>query len=117
MFQLTFNGISVLRATVVGYQKFGRAALPHRAPGHFGPKPFRPGTPQPKSFVFTRASRAGLHSLAIISTLALVSKSKGLSANTTIKREGYTLKDCEGILKLKGMQGSTTIKQTARKYN
>ena len=27
LFQLTFNGISVLLATVVGYQKFDRAAL------------------------------------------------------------------------------------------
>ena len=61
--------------------------------------------------------QAGLHSLAIILTLALVSKSKVLSASTTIKRECYTLKDLEGLSKLKGIQGSTTIKQTARKYN
>ena len=92
---------------------------PHcTVPGHFGPKPFRPGTPQPKSFVFFYgAPRAGLHSLAIILTLALVSKSKGLTASITIKRECFILKDCEGISKLKGMPGSTTIKQTARKYN
>ena len=31
-----------------GYESFDRAALP----GLFGLKPHRPGTPQPKSFVF-----------------------------------------------------------------
>ena len=99
---------------MVGYESFDRAALP----GHFGPKPFRPGHAHPKSFVFyTGAPRARLHPLVIILTLALVSKTKGLSASTTIKRECYTLKDCEGVSKLKGMPGSTTIKEAARKYN
>ena len=66
-----------------GYESFDRAALP----GLFGLKPLRPGTPQPKLFVFyTGASRARLHSLVIILTLALVSKTKGLSLSTTIKR-------------------------------
>ena len=111
---LTFNGISVLRATVVGYQTFDRAALFRVISAQSSSAP---GTPQPKSFVFTWAPRAGLNFLAIISTLALVLKSKGLSASTTIKGEGYTLNDCERISKLKGMPGSTTIKQTARKYN
>ena len=102
---------------MVGYESVDRAALP----GHFGPKPFRPGTPQPKSFVFyTGAPRARLHSLVLILTLALVSKTKGLSASTTIKRMCYTLVTvlrtaCEG--KLKRMSGSTTIKETARKNN
>ena len=104
-----------------GYESFDRAAP---VPAHFGPKPFRPGTPQPKSY-FYGAHRAGLHSLAKILNLALVSKSKVLSASTTIKRECYTLKDSEGVSKLKGMPGSTTIKlqgsitnkSTAREYN
>ena len=68
------------------YESFDRAALP----GHFGPKPFRPGAPQPKScFLYggssDRVPRTRLHSLVIILTLALVSKTKGLSASTTIK--------------------------------
>ena len=72
---------------MVVYESFNRAALP----GQFGPKPFRPGTPQPKSFVFhTGAPRTRLHSPVIILTLALVSI-KGLSVSTTIKRMCYTL--------------------------
>ena len=109
---------------MVGYESFDRTTLPYLVAGHFDPKQFRPGTPEPKSF-FTGVPRIGLHSLAIILTLALVlSKSKGLSASTTIKRECYTLKDCEGVSKLKGCQevpqsnkkpGSITNKSTAKK--
>ena len=75
---------------IFGYESFDRAALP----GLFGLKPLRPGTPQPKSFVFLYGGfLAGLHSLVIILTLALslVSKTKGLSLSTTIKRMCYTL--------------------------
>ena len=47
----------VLRTTVWSgmTESFNRAALP----GHFDPKPFRPGTPQPKSFVFLYAGSSG----------------------------------------------------------
>ena len=90
-----------------GYESFDRAA----PPGLFGLKRLRPGTPQPKSFVFyTWASRARLHSLVIILTLALVSKTKRTvteyHSQTNVIHSRYTLKDCEG--KLKGMPGSTT---------
>ena len=102
---------------MVGYESFDRAALSHRfrvisAQNHFGL-----GLLSPNHLFFTGAPRVGLHFLAIILTLALVSKSKGLSASTTIKRGYYTIKDCEGVSKLEGMPGSTTIIQTARKYN
>ena len=43
---------------MVAYESFGRAALPHRS-WSIRPKPFRPGTPLPKSFVFTGVPRAG----------------------------------------------------------
>ena len=70
---------------MVGNECFDRAALPHR---------FRPGTPQPKSFVFYW----GLSGQTAFSgnnfDFDVVSKSKGLSASTTIKRECYTLKEC-----------------------
>ena len=85
-------------------------------PGQFSPESFRPRTPQPKSFVFSGVSKAN-KAIILISTLALVSKSKGMSASTTLKKECYTLKDCKGVSSLKGMPGSATIKQTARKYN
>ena len=51
----------------------------------------------------------GLHSLAIILilTLALVSKSKGLSASTTIKR----------VLHFKGLRGSIKLERNARNYH
>ena len=75
-------------------------------PGHFGLKPLRPGTPdRPNQFVFTWAPRAGLHSLAIILTLALVSTLKELSASTAIKilPESVTLKriawNCKNLRK------------------
>ena len=98
-------------------------------PGQFGPKTFRPGTPPPQLFVFLLGFPGpGLHPLAIILilTLALASRSKGLSASTTIKRECYTLKECEGVSNLKGyqevpqynkLQRSITNKSTAREYN
>ena len=89
-----------------GYESFDLAALP----GLFGLKPLRPGTPQPKSFVFIRgASRARLHSLVIILTLALVPKTTVTEYHnqTNVIHSRYTLKDWEG--KLKGMPGSTTI--------
>ena len=38
-----------------GYESFDRAALP----GLFGLKPLRPGTPQPKSFVFLYGGFSG----------------------------------------------------------
>ena len=44
-------GIPVLRTTVWSGMK--ALTAPHCQPDHFGAKPFRPGTPQPKSFVFT----------------------------------------------------------------
>ena len=45
---------------MVEYESFDRAELPHRTdPGQIGSKPFRPGTPQPKSFVFPGVPRAG----------------------------------------------------------
>ena len=72
---------------MVGHESFDWAALP----GHFGPKPFRSGTPQPKSFFFIRSSSGQTATLVIILTLALVSKTKGLPASTTIKRMCYTL--------------------------
>ena len=57
MFQLTFNGISVLRATVVGYQKFDRAALFRviSAQNHFGQ-----GLPSLNHLFFTGVPRTGL---------------------------------------------------------
>ena len=103
---------------MVGYGRFDRAALPHRfrvssAQNHFGL-----GLLSPNHLFVIGAPRAGLHSLAMIFTLALVSKPKGLSASTTIKKECYTLKDCGDVVsKLKGMPGIITIKQIARKYS
>ena len=75
---MTFNGITGYRGHGGRYQKFDRAALFRviSTQKHFGPGPLSP------NHVFYRA---GLHSLAIILTLALVSKSKVLSANTTIE--------------------------------
>ena len=66
---------------MVGYVSFDRSALSHRywvisAQNHFGLLIAISGTPQPKSLVFYFGPRAGLHSLAIILTLALVSKPK-----------------------------------------
>ena len=97
---------------------------PHRTtapvPGHFGPKPFRHGTPQDRPKLIFLWGSAELHSPAIILTLALASKLKELSASTITKitvREYCTLKDCEGVSKFKGMPGSVPIKQTAIMYN
>ena len=80
---------------MVRYESFAIAVA--LIPGHFGAIPFRRGSPLTKLIFFT-GNR--LHSMAIIITLTLVSKSKGLSASTTNKitaRECYTLKDCEGV--------------------
>ena len=57
MFADYFNGMPVLRTTVWSDMKTLAAPLCRTDPGQFGPKPFRPGTPQPKSFVFV--PRAG----------------------------------------------------------
>ena len=67
---------------MVGCESFDRAALP----GHSA----RDSSTQIICSLYG-APRARLHSLAIILTLAIVSKTKVLSASTTIKRMGYTL--------------------------
>ena len=103
---------------MVGYESFAHDALPHRSWSirpkiHFGP-----GLLSPNHLFLLWFLGPGLHSLAmiLILTLALVSKSKGLSASTTIKSVLHS-KGLKGVSNLKGMPGSTTIKQTARKYN
>ena len=86
---------------MVGYESLDRAALP----GHFGPKPFRPGTPQPKSFVFyTGTLRTRLHSLVIILTSALVSK-------RTVSEYHNQM----NVLHSKGLRGK--IERNTRKYH
>ena len=86
---------------MVRYESCDRAAQPLRVistQNHFGPGLLI----GPNQFVFTGAPRARLHSLAIILTLALVSKLKGLSASTaiTILPESVTLKRLRGSVKL-----------------
>ena len=52
-------GIPVLRTTVWSNMKALTALHCRTDPGQFGPGPFRPGTPQPKSFIFSGVSRVG----------------------------------------------------------
>ena len=42
--------------------------------------------------------------------------STSIEVRRPVSKYHNTLKDSEGVSKLKGMPGSTTIKQTARKY-
>ena len=100
---------------MVGHESFDRAALP----GHFGPKPFQPGSPQPKSFVFIRgllgpAAFSG-NNIDFGTSFEDKRTVSEYHKQTNVLHSRYTLKDCEG--KLKGMPGSTTIKETARMYN
>ena len=99
---LRISGLTDYR--MVRYESFDHAALPIRvisAPKYIGPG-LLIGQNQ---FVFSGAHRARLHSLAIILTLALVSKLKGLSASTaiTILPESVTLKriarECQNLKK------------------
>ena len=91
-----------------GYESFDRAALP----GLFGLKPLRPGTPQPKSFVFflyggfsgqTAFSGNNFDFGTSIEDKRTVTEYHN---QTNVIHSLYTLMDCEG--KLKGMPGSTT---------
>ena len=54
---VSYNAISILRDTMVLLSNICTCCT---VPGHFGPKPFQPGTPQPKSFVFTGAPRTSV---------------------------------------------------------
>ena len=81
-------------------------------PGQFGQKPFRPGTPQPKLFVFTGVPRVGT---AFSGNNINFDFGTSIEVKRTVSE--YHIKDCEGVSNLKGMPGSTTIKQTARQYN
>ena len=110
-----FYGFPVLRTSIWSGMK--AVTAPHcrtAVSGHFGHKPLRPGTPdRPKSICFNGAPRAGLHSLAIILTLALVSKLKRTVSeccNQIIARECYTQKNCEGVSKFKEMPVSQSNK-------
>ena len=67
--------VPVLRTTVWSGMKALTAPHCRTDPGQFGPKPFRPGTPQRKSFVLLGFLGPGLQSLIFILTLTLVSKS------------------------------------------
>ena len=59
--------------------------------------------------IFTRAPR-DCYSLAIILILALISKSRGLSASTTVNY-------CQRVLHSKGLRGSIRIQRNAREYH
>ena len=87
---------------------FDRAALP----GHFGSKPFWPGTPQPKSFVFYTETAFSGNNFDFGTS---IEEKMTVSEYHNQTNVNYTLKDCEG--KLKGMPGSATIKETGRKCN
>ena len=90
-----------------GYESFDCAALPYL----FGLKPLRPGTPQPKSFVFYTWGFSGQTAFSgnnfdfgtSIEDKRTVTEYHN---QTNVIHSRYTLKDCEG--KLKGMPGSTT---------
>ena len=100
---------------MVGYESFDRAALPHRS-WSVRPNPFRPGTSQPKSFVFTGVPRAGT---------AFSGNNINFDFDTSIEVKRTASKyhnqkrvlHSKGLRGLNGMPGSTTFKQTARKYN
>ena len=92
-----------------GYESFDRAALPHRS-WSIRPKTISARDSSAQIICFLLGFLGpGLHSLAIILilTLALVSKSKGMSASTTIKR----------VLHSNGLQGSIKLERNARKYH
>ena len=92
-----------------GYESFDRAALPSL----FGLKPLRPGTPQPKSFVFFFFYTGGFSSQTALSGnnfdfgTSIEDKRTVTEYHnqTNVIHSRYTPKDCEG--KLKGMPGST----------
>ena len=110
-----------------GYESFDRAALP----GLFGLKPLRPGTPQPKSFVFLYGGFSGQTafsgnnfdfgtSIEDKKTIKWISGSITIKRTATFKmiaREYHNQKKYEGVPKLKRIPGSITIKMTAREYS
>ena len=116
---VVFYGLTDYR--MVRYESCDRAALPLRVistQSHFGGGLLI----GPNQFVFTGASRANLHSLAIILTLALVSKLKGLSANTsiTILPESVTLKriarECQNLKKCEYRNQTNCHEYNKQKY-
>ena len=125
LFADQFNGIPVLRTIVWSGMK--ALAAPHCGidPGKFGPKPFRPGTPQPKLFVFTGVPRAGTAfsgnninfdfgtSIDVKRTVSKYHNHKRVLNSKGLRG----LKDMPGSTTIKQMQGSITNKSTARKYN
>ena len=107
------------------FRSYGLSALRVlRVLGYFRPNHFGPGLLGPNHFYM---GSSGLHSLAIILISAIVSKTRGLSTSTAItSKECYTLNDCEGVSKFKGMPGisqsnkvpgSITNKSTDTGYN
>ena len=92
-----------------GYESFDRAALP----GLFGLKPLRPGTPQPKLFVFLYGGFSGQTAFSgnnfdfgtSIEDKRTVTEYHN---QTNVIHSRYTLKDCEEKLKGILVPGSTT---------
>ena len=78
-------------------------------PGQFGPEPFRPGTPQPKSFVFSGVSRAG-------TTFSSNNINFDFGTSIEVKRNVSKYHNQKRVLHPKGMQGSIKRDRIARKY-
>ena len=125
-----FYGLPVLRTTAWSGMK--AVTAPHcctAVPGHFGPKPLRPGTPdRPKSICFYWGS-SGRTAFSgnnfDFGTSIEVKRTVSEYCNQNIARECYTQKDCEGVSKFKEMPvsqsnklpRSITNKTTVREYN
>ena len=101
----------VVRTTVWSDMKALTASLCCTDPGQFDPKPFRPMTPQPKSFVFfTGVSRAGT---------AFSGNNINFDFGTSIevKRNASKYKNQKRVLQSKGLRGSIKLERNARKYH
>ena len=103
-------GIPVLRTTVWSNMKALTALHCRTDPGQFGPEPFRPGTPQSKSFVFNGFSRAG-------TAFSSNNINFDFGSSIEVKRNVSKYHNQKRMLHSKGLQGSITLERNARKYH
>ena len=103
-------GIPVLRNTVWLNMKALTALHCRTDPGQFGPEPFRPGTPQPKLFVFSWVSQAGT---------AFSSNNINFDFDTSIevKRNVSKYYNQKRKLHSKGLQECIKLERNTRKYH